>query len=52
MRLALISDLHANEIALDAVLADIDRVGLYAIIETGSLSGERIVVPPMPGTPQ
>jgi predicted phosphodiesterase len=38
MRIALISDLHANEVALDAVLADIERVGVDRIICLGDVA--------------
>jgi putative phosphoesterase len=38
MRIALISDLHANEVALRAVLADIDRVGVDEIICLGDVA--------------
>jgi predicted phosphodiesterase len=38
MRIALISDLHANEVALRAVLADIDRVGCDEIICLGDVA--------------
>lgn len=39
MRYALISDIHANLPALDAVLADIDRHGVDAIYHLGDLVG-------------
>lgn len=39
MRYALISDIHANLPALDAVLADIDAVGVDAIYHLGDLVG-------------
>jgi predicted phosphodiesterase len=35
MRIALISDLHANEVALRAVLADIERVGVDQVVCLG-----------------
>ena len=38
MRIALISDLHANEVALRAVLADIARVGVDEIICLGDVA--------------
>ena len=38
MRIALISDLHANEVALRAVLADIDKVGCDEIICLGDVA--------------
>ncbi len=38
MRIALISDLHANEVALRAVLADADRVGCDEIICLGDVA--------------
>ena len=38
MRIALISDLHANEVALGAVLADIKRVGVDRIICLGDVA--------------
>lgn len=38
MRIALISDLHANEVALRAVLADIDRVGCDEVICLGDVA--------------
>jgi putative phosphoesterase len=38
MRVALISDLHANELALDAVCRDIDRVGVDRIICLGDVA--------------
>ncbi|MCC6850106.1 MAG: metallophosphoesterase family protein [Deltaproteobacteria bacterium] len=38
MRIALISDLHGNEIALRAVLADADRVGCDEIICLGDIA--------------
>jgi predicted phosphodiesterase len=38
MRIALISDLHANEVALAAVLADIARVGVDRIICLGDVA--------------
>ena len=38
MRIALISDLHANEVALRAVLADIDRLGCDEIICLGDVA--------------
>jgi len=37
MRLALISDLHANELALDAVLADASRAGYDALVCLGDV---------------
>jgi predicted phosphodiesterase len=39
MRYALISDIHANLQALDAVLADIDARGITAIYHLGDLTG-------------
>lgn len=39
MKLALISDVHANLPALDAVLADIDRTGAMATYHLGDLVG-------------
>ncbi len=36
-RVAFISDLHANEVALEAVLADIDRLGVDAIVCLGDI---------------
>src|SRR6187551_2302357 len=39
MRLALISDVHANLPALEAVLADIDRRGVDATYHLGDLVG-------------
>lgn len=39
MRYALISDIHANLQALDAVLADIDARGIAAIYHLGDLTG-------------
>jgi putative phosphoesterase len=39
MRIALFSDVHANEAALDAVLADIDRVGVDERFCAGDLVG-------------
>jgi putative phosphoesterase len=36
-RVAFISDLHANVVALDAVLADIDRLGVDAIVCLGDI---------------
>jgi putative phosphoesterase len=38
MRVALISDLHANALALDAVLADIDRRGVDKIVCLGDVA--------------
>ena len=38
MRIALISDLHANEVALAAVLADIKRVGVDRIVCLGDVA--------------
>ncbi len=38
MRIALISDLHANEVALRAVLADVDRIGCDEIICLGDVA--------------
>ena len=38
MRVALISDLHANAVALDAVLADIERVGVDQIVCLGDVA--------------
>jgi predicted phosphodiesterase len=38
MRIALISDLHANEVALRAVLADIDRLGCDEVICLGDVA--------------
>lgn len=37
MRLGLISDLHANLVALDAVLADLDRRGVHRIVCLGDI---------------
>jgi predicted phosphodiesterase len=39
MKIALISDIHANLPALEAVLADIDRAGVDAIYHIGDLVG-------------
>jgi hypothetical protein len=39
MRIALISDIHANLPALEAVLADIDGVGVDASVHLGDLVG-------------
>ncbi len=39
MKYALISDIHANVPALDAVIADIERVGVDAIYHIGDLVG-------------
>jgi putative phosphoesterase len=38
VRIALISDLHANEVALDAVLADITRLGVDRIVCLGDVA--------------
>jgi len=38
MRIALISDLHGNEVALDAVLADVERAGVDRIICLGDVA--------------
>jgi putative phosphoesterase len=38
MRVALISDLHANEVALKAVLSDIDRTGVDQIVCLGDVA--------------
>src|SRR3954463_4404890 len=38
MRLALISDLHANELALDAVLADAARAGYDELVCLGDVA--------------
>lgn len=38
MRVALISDLHANQLALDAVRRDIDRVGVDQVICLGDVA--------------
>lgn len=38
MRIALISDIHANEVALRAVLADIDRAGVDGIVCLGDVA--------------
>lgn len=38
MRIALISDLHANAVALDAVLDDIERIGVDRIICLGDVA--------------
>jgi putative phosphoesterase len=38
MRIALISDLHANEVALRAVLADIDKIGCDEVICLGDVA--------------
>src|SRR5438093_1000775 len=38
MRVALISDIHANEVALQAVMADIKRVGVEQIICLGDVA--------------
>lgn len=45
MRLALISDIHANLVALDAVLRDIDRAGVDLI----ACLGDMVDVGPRPG---
>lgn len=39
MKIALISDVHSNIIALDAVLADIDSVGAGLILNAGDIVG-------------
>lgn len=39
MRIALISDLHANREALDAVFADIDRRGIETVYCLGDVVG-------------
>ena len=42
MQLAVISDIHGNVSALEAVLSDIDRRGIDRIVNLGdSLSGNR-----------
>jgi putative phosphoesterase len=46
MRVALISDIHANEIALRVVLADIDRVGVDELVCLGDVA----TLGPRPGT--
>src|SRR6185503_21007890 len=38
MRVALISDLHANQLALDAVRRDIDRVGVDQVVCLGDVA--------------
>src|ERR1041384_6523454 len=38
MRLALISDLHANELALDAVLADVQTAGFDQLVCLGDVA--------------
>jgi predicted phosphodiesterase len=38
VRIALISDLHANEVALRAVLADVDRIGCDEVICLGDVA--------------
>ena len=38
MRIALISDLHGNEVALKAVLTDITRIGADQIISLGDVA--------------
>jgi Icc-related predicted phosphoesterase len=38
MRVALISDLHANEVALSAVLDDIERIGVDHIVCLGDVA--------------
>lgn len=38
MRIALVSDIHANEVALRAVLADIDRVGVDQVACLGDVA--------------
>jgi putative phosphoesterase len=38
MRIALISDIHANEIALRAVLADIDQIGVDQLVCLGDVA--------------
>src|SRR5262249_17998409 len=38
MRVALISDLHANEVALKAVLTDIDRIGVDQTVCLGDVA--------------
>src|SRR5439155_22525892 len=45
MRVALISDIHANDVALQAVMADIKRVGVQQIICLGDVATLR----PCPG---
>ncbi len=37
MQLAVIADIHGNHLALEAVLADIDRRGLRAIVNLGDV---------------
>ena len=39
MKVALISDVHSNLIALDAVLADIDSIGVEQIVSAGDIVG-------------
>ena len=38
MRIALISDIHANEVALNAVLKEIDRSGVDRIVCLGDIT--------------
>jgi putative phosphoesterase len=45
MRVALISDLHANVVALDAVLGDIERIGVDQIVCLGDVA----TLGPLPG---
>ncbi len=39
MRIAVVSDIHGNLAALDAVIADLKRVGADAVIHSGDLVG-------------
>ncbi|MDD1773546.1 MAG: metallophosphatase family protein [Methanomassiliicoccales archaeon] len=39
MKVALISDVHSNLVALDAVLADIDAIGVEQIVSAGDIVG-------------
>jgi predicted phosphodiesterase len=39
VRVALISDIHANLIALEAVLAEIEREGIERIVCLGDVAG-------------
>ena len=38
MRLAIIADIHGNSLALEAVLADIDRRGVREIVNLGDVA--------------
>src|SRR5688500_3026289 len=38
MRIALITDLHGNQVALDAVLADVARVGVDQVVCLGDVA--------------